>query len=240
MIQNLKVTAVVPTLNEAKGILETLKLIPETVDEIIIVDGDSKDGTRNIAEKFGKDNNRKVVIINEKRRGYGRAFKTGFENATGDIIATGDGDGTYPIELVASVIEFMNNKKLDFVSCSRFPLQDKQSMKGKNLIGNIALTIAASTLWVYRFSDVLSGMWVFRRSCLGELNIQSDSWNLSEEIKIEALTKLKSRFAEFPIPYRERLGETKLIPWKVGIQNLGYMFAMRTGTRKYLKKYFGG
>lgn len=236
MLYDLKVSVIIPTLNEAKGIRETIETVPKFVDEIVVVDGDSADGTREIAAGCGS----KVKVVLEKRRGYGRAFKTGFENATGDVIATTDGDGTYPIELLEGVMGFLVQKDLDFVSCSRLPLQDSASMRSRNLIGNVLMTVAASVLWLHYFSDVLSGMWVFRKACLARLNLRSDSWNFSEEIKIEAHTKLGRRFAEYKIPYRERLGETKLVPWKVGIQNISYMMAMRTGTvsaiRGLLKK----
>ena len=223
MLNGLKISVVVPTLNEEKGIRKTMGLIPKFVDEVVVVDGNSKDRTRELAAECGA----KVVL--EKRRGYGRAFKTGFANCTGDIIATADGDGTYPIELLEQIVAYLNEKNLDFVSCSRFPLQDKKSMETTNYVGNYLMTKAASMMWLHNFSDILSGMWVFRRSCLSQLTLHSDSWNFSEEIKLQAYARLGKRFAEYQIPYRERLGETKLMPWKVGVENITYMVAMRTG-----------
>ncbi len=56
--------------------------------------GDSKDKTQEIAKSKG------ARIIVEKRKGYGRAYKTGFTKASGDIIVTGDGDATYPFEKI--------------------------------------------------------------------------------------------------------------------------------------------
>ena len=224
MYQNSKVSVVIPTLNEEKGILNTLNMIPKFVDEVVIVDGNSKDKTREVAQAWG------AKVILEPRKGYGRAFKTGFENTTGELIATADGDGTYPIELLPKVLDYLFNQNLEFISCSRFPLQDSSSMHRKNYLGNLLMTKAASTLWFHPFSDILSGMWVFKKSSLKGLHLQSDSWNFSEEIKLEAFQKLKEKFGEFHIPYRERLGETKLSPWKVGFQNICYMLLMRSGT----------
>ncbi|MEW6058130.1 MAG: glycosyltransferase family 2 protein [Bdellovibrionota bacterium] len=226
MFQNLKVSVVIPTLNEAKGIRETIKNIPSVVDEIVVVDADSTDGTREIATQA--DPRTKVIL--EPRRGYGRAFRTGFEHCTGDLIATADGDGTYPIERFEEIAAHLLEKNLEFVSCARFPLKDSSAMHFQNYVGNQFFTVAASTLWFHRFNDILSGMWVFRKSCLSKLHLLSDSWNFSEEIKLQAYMKLGKKFAEFHIPYRERLGETKLSPWKVGLQNLVYLFAMRTGS----------
>lgn len=229
MLNGLKISVVIPTLNEAGGIRRTMDLIPDFVDEIVVVDGDSTDGTREIAAECG------AKVINEKRRGYGRAFKTGFENCTGDIIATADGDGTYPIELLEEIMGFLASRELDFVSCSRFPLQNSKSMERTNYIGNYLMTKAASVLWVHPFADILSGMWVFRRASLEKLSLQSDTWNFSEEIKLQAYIRLGNKFAEYRIPYRERIGETKLMPWKVGIENISYMLAMRTGTVPILR-----
>jgi glycosyltransferase involved in cell wall biosynthesis len=229
MIHGKTVSVVIPTLNEEQGIRDTLNLIPKFVDEIIVVDGDSKDRTREIAKACG------ATVILEKRKGYGRAFKTGFAAATTDIIATTDGDGTYPIEMLEEIIEHLVSRDLDFVSCARLPLRDRASMKRRNLIGNYLITKAASTLWGNYFADILSGMWVFRRACLQHLTLHSDSWNFSEEIKLQAWVNLRSKFAEYKIPYRERLGETKLVPWKVGIQNVSYLLAMRTGGVTFIR-----
>ncbi|MBI3544487.1 MAG: glycosyltransferase family 2 protein [Deltaproteobacteria bacterium] len=230
----MKISVVIPTLNEAKGIRKTMGLIPKFVDEVVVVDGNSSDGTRDIAAECG------AKVINERRRGYGRAFKTGFENCTGDLIATADGDGTYPIELLEQIAGHIAKNDLDFVSCSRLPLLDKKSMEPVNFFGNYMMTKAASFMWLHAFDDILSGMWVFRRTCLPKLELHSDSWNFSEEIKLQAYMNLGKRFAEYHVPYRERIGETKLMPWKVGVDNICYMVAMRTGTvpliRQLLKR----
>jgi glycosyltransferase involved in cell wall biosynthesis len=234
MLRDKKITVVIPTLNEAKGIRSTIELVPKFVDEIVVVDADSTDETRAIAASCG------ARVILEKRRGYGRAFKTGFAAAKGDLIATADGDGTYPIELLEEIAGYLLDQDLDFVSCSRFPRADRESMKPVNYVGNKLMTLAASVLWLHPFRDILSGMWVFRRDCLPRLALHSNTWNLSEEIKLQAYEKLGRRFAEYNIPYRERIGETKLMPWKVGAENLGYMLAMRTRSvellRGFLKK----
>ena len=68
--------------------------------------------------------------------------------------------------------------------------------------------------------------------------MRSDSWNLSEEIKIQAYARLSERFGEYHIPYRERLGETKLVPWKVGLENLSYFIMMRLGIVGLMQSYF--
>ena len=120
------VSLVIPSLNEEEGIVATLKRVPKGIDEIIVVDGNSKDRTRELAAAAGA----KVLV--EERRGYGLAYRRGFEAATGDIITTADADGTYPTEMLPHVIEFLTSRNLSFVSCSRFPLADAKSMAGLN------------------------------------------------------------------------------------------------------------
>jgi glycosyltransferase involved in cell wall biosynthesis len=223
MLNGLKLSLVVPTLNEAEGVRHLKTLIPGCVDEVIIVDGDSGDGTREVAAGFGW----KVLL--EKRRGYGRAYKTGFPACTGDVIATADGDGTYPVENLEPLVGELVARGLDFVSCARLPLAERGAMDTRNLIGNRLMTLAASVLWLHGFRDILSGMWIFRRTALEKLPLDSDNWNLSEEIKLKAYAALGPKFAELHIPYHPRLGETKLMPWKVGVENILYMLRMRAG-----------
>src|SRR3972149_11707037 len=99
------VSVVIPTLNEAGNILEALTTIEEELaypKEIIVVDGNSTDGTKEIV----KDTNLCKLII-EPRRGYGLALRTGMKHAKGDVVVMVDGDGTYEIEKINSLLEKM-------------------------------------------------------------------------------------------------------------------------------------
>ncbi|HYB78577.1 MAG TPA: glycosyltransferase family 2 protein, partial [Thermoplasmata archaeon] len=104
----MRATLVLPTLNEAASIAHVLRLFRDAATEanstifrgnpleweVLVVDGASEDGTGAIAQAEGA----RVVI--ERRKGYGRAYKTGFAAARGDVIATADGDATYPVETI--------------------------------------------------------------------------------------------------------------------------------------------
>ena len=70
-------------------------------------------------------------------------------------------------------------------------------------------------------------MWVFRRSILEEMTLESDGMAFSEEIKVEALRNPRIRFGEISIQYSSRLGEIKLNPWRDGIQNLLFLVKKR-------------
>lgn len=231
MILSHRVTVVIPTLNEEEGAAATIERTPPTVDEIIVVDGGSSDRTRANCERLG------ARVISQLVRGYGLAYKTGFLEAGGDIVMTGDADGTYPMELAEQLVGEMDRRGLDFVSCSRFPLKDASSMERLNRFGNRAISLWGSILSLHRFRDLLSGMWMFRKSALSELRLVTNGWNFSAEIKLEAMHKLGRRFAEIHIPYSERVGMTHNVrPFRVGGENCLFIFYKRGSQlyRKYL------
>ena len=231
MIHGLSVSVVIPTWNEAAGIGHTLKSIPAFVDEVVVVDALSTDGTGDIARANG------ARVVPEARRGDGRAFKTGFDAAQGDILVSADGDATYPLEALPELIGYLVEHDKQFVSCTRFPLDTPASMRGRNKFGNKVITGVASLLWLHGYSDILSGMWAMRKEAWKGLDIVSDSWNFSEEIKLRAHRAFGDRFAEYRIHYAERLGETKLAPWRVGIENLAWLGFMRLGLDRRAKAW---
>jgi glycosyltransferase involved in cell wall biosynthesis len=212
------VSLVIPALNEEKGIAVTVRRAPPEIHEVIVVDGGSKDRTAALAREAGA----KVIV--EPRRGYGLAYKRGFEAASGEIIATADADGTYPVEMIPHIVDFLVRKELNFVSCSRLPLADGKAMRGLNKVGNVGLSLAASMLYLHSFRDICSGMWVFRRALLDRLSLFSDGWSFSNEFKLEAYFCEPDKFAEFMVPYDERVGHTHNVTvWKTGVQVLGFM-----------------
>ncbi len=218
----MKVSVIIPTLNEEESIGHVIDKIPRKGKyewEIIVVDGNSRDKTREIAKNKGA----KVII--EKRRGYGRAYKTGFANATGDIIVTLDGDDTYPAERIGELVDYLIRNELDFISCERFSMMEKGAMNLTHRIGNIILTITTRILFGFDIKDSQSGMWIFKREILKDLNLTSDGMPFSEEIKIESWRKFKCR--EVSIEYRERKGEVKLNTWKDGLRNLIFLIKKR-------------
>ena len=77
-----------------------------------------------------------------------------------------------------------------------------------------------------KIKDSQSGMWIFRREILRELELKSDGMPFSEEIKIEAWRR-GFAFREIPIKYRKRMGEVKLNTWKDGLRNLLFIIKKR-------------
>jgi len=221
MYKSLSITAIIPCLNEEQGIENILRAMPDFVDQVIVVDNNSTDRTSEVAASLG------AKVIREEVRGYGRAYKRGFTGATGDLIITLDGDHSYPVDALSYLIEAFLHLEVDFLNASRFPVRDAHAMSFKNKFGNLVLSLAVSVLFFRWVRDSQSGMWVFRRSILADMKLESDGMAFSEEIKIEALRNPRIRFGEISIQYSSRVGETKLNAWRDGFQNLAFLFKKR-------------
>ena len=221
MYKGQSITVIIPCLNEEQGIRRVLESMPDFVDEVIVVDNNSTDRTREVATSLG------AKVIGEKLRGYGRAYKRGFANATGDLIVTLDGDHSYPVDAISYLLEAFLHLNVDFLNASRFPVRDRNAMSFKHKIGNLVLSLAMSILYLRWVRDSQSGMWVFRRSIISHMKLQADGMAFSEEIKIEALKSSTITFGEISILYTSRLGEMKLNPWRDGLQNLWFLVKKR-------------
>lgn len=221
-----RLSIIIPTMNEERSIGlvidEIRRSIPSSLDyEILIVDTDSKDKTREIATSKG------ARVIEEPKRGYGRAYRTGFEKASGEIIATLDADMTYPADRIAEFAAILERENLDFITTNRFAELQPGAMKGVHRFGNWVLSVSTRLLFRVKVRDSQSGMWVFRRSALSKLDLTSDGMPMSEEIKIEAFRKTRAK--ELPIRYSPRIGEVKLNTWRDGTRNLRFLFRKRLG-----------
>ena len=223
MYKNLRITAVIPCLNEEIGISEVLREVPPFVDEVIVVDNGSTDRTAVIARDMG------AHVISELHRGYGKAYKSGFSRATGDIIVTLDGDHSYPVDALSYLLEAFMHCRVGFLSASRFPMLNDAAMTPEHKFGNRILSLAMSVLFLRWVHDSQSGMWVFRRDALSKMKLVSDGMAFSEEIKIEAIRNRDIGFREIFISYSQRVGEKKLMPWRDGFQNLMFLFRKRVG-----------
>lgn len=221
MYKGKRITVIIPCLDEEEGIARVLQSMPTLVDEVIVVDNGSTDRTGEVARSLG------AYVVREGIRGYGRAYKRGFDHASGDVIITLDGDHSYPVDALSYLLEAFDHLNADFLSASRFPIQDSQAMSFKHRLGNLVLSVVTSLLFFRWVRDSQSGMWVFSRHILPAMKLESDGMAFSEEIKIEAMRNGKIRFREIIINYSSRLGEKKLQPWRDGFRNLMWLFKKR-------------
>jgi hypothetical protein len=221
MHRGLKISVVIPCYNEEEGVRHTIDQLPPCVDEVVVVDNNSTDRTADVARSLG------ARVVPESRKGYGAAYQAGLPAATGDVIVTLDGDGTYPADQIPELVDHLVDAGLDFISASRFPLKNPRAMNFSNKVGNFILTVAMALLFGKAVRDSQSGMWVFRRVVYPRLRVTSDGMAFSEEIKIEAIRNPEVRFGEYPIDYRARVGEVKLNKWRDGFHNLFFLVKKR-------------
>ena len=220
------ISVIIPTLNEQLGIEKTIKSIPRAALmkagydlEIIVVDGQSTDTTRDVASKLGA----KVII--EKRKGYGCACKSGFAVAKGEIIITLDADNTYPSESIPSYIQRLSDGNFDFISINRFSCMEKGAMNVRRRIGNKLLTFVMKLLYSIDVKDSQSGMWVMKKSFISKIKLRSDDMSMSEEIKIIAFRNFKAD--EVDGKYYARSGTAKLNEFRDGWKNLTSLLCYR-------------
>jgi hypothetical protein len=233
------VTVILPTRNEEEALGLTVDAIPRgwCKDlEIMIVDGNSSDRTREIALEKG------IRVHLEDRKGYGRAYRTGFDVASNDIIVTMDADCTYPAEVVPQLVKRLLDDELDFITCDRLSLAEDGSMSGLHGFGNWGLSFTARMLFGYGLKDSQTGMWVFRKSIFNDDRMRptNDGMPLSEEIKILARKYLgKKKAIEISVPYRPRVGEAEIHTWGDGWKNFKFLFARRFGFNRTLTPWGG-
>lgn len=188
------------------------------------MDGNSTDKTREIATQKG------ARVLVEKRKGYGRAYKTGLAAATGDIIVTGDADATYPFHLIHEYITMLIDRDLDFLTTDRFAALKHGSMSLKHRFGNLTLAWTLRVLFLVNIRDSQSGMWVFKKDALSKiqpLEAFNDGMPFSEEIKIEMFKSKHIKAKEIPSTLSAREGQVKIESFKDGIKNLRFLFKKR-------------
>jgi dolichol-phosphate hexosyltransferase len=238
----MRATLVVPTLNEAVSVghvLRTFRRAAEEANETvfrgqpidwetIVVDGASSDGT---AERAAAEGARVIV---EPRRGYGRAYRTGFAAAHGEVIATADGDATYPVETIPTFVRQLVDGSADFLSGNRMAYLDRGAMTTEHRIGNRVLNLFMSVAYHRYLRDLpggqlvdsQSGFWVFRRAVLDRVRVEQDGMAFSEELKLEVILR-GLHLVEVPIHYGERWGRPKLSSWRDGYSNLVFLAQKR-------------
>jgi len=247
----MRASFVVPTLNEERSIgpvLASFRAAAEEANrtiltdrpiewEVIVVDGASTDRTAEIAAREG------ARVLVERRRGYGRAYKTGFRAARGDVIATSDGDGTYPVETIPAAVRRVVDERIDFLSGDRMTGVTRRSMTTEHRVGNGILNLFLRIAY-HRYlaplpegtlSDSQSGYWVFRREVLDKVHLTSDGMAFSEELKLEAIVR-GLRFVEVPIAYGERATPPKLQSGRDGIRNLWFLATKRLAVAREMRR----
>ncbi|MCP4544432.1 MAG: glycosyltransferase family 2 protein [Chloroflexi bacterium] len=211
-------SVVIPAYNEEDGIAEIIERVltirPGLADvgvddlELIVVDDGSSDKTATITANYAEADATVRLIQQPVNRGYGAALKTGFSQARGNLLGFLDADGTYPPEHFPNLCQVTLNDEIDLVIGSRMLGTDSE-MPLVRRIGNFIFANLVSLLGGQRISDSSSGMRVIRREALHHLYPLPDGLNFTPVMSTRVLHEEMS-WQEVPIPYKERMGRSKL------------------------------
>jgi glycosyltransferase involved in cell wall biosynthesis len=188
-----RISVVIPALNEAKNLQYVLPYFPPIVDEVILVDGRSTDGTIAVAKILLPN----IKIIKQRGKGKGNALRDGFSACTGEIIVTLDADGsTDPNEIPRFVKALMDG--YDFAKGSRFINGGgSYDITGLRFLGNYGLSKLTNLLFWTRFSDLCYGYNAFWRHCLDYIDIDCDGFEVETLINIR-VHKAHLKIVEVP------------------------------------------
>ena len=215
------VSLVIPAMNEAKNIPWVLLRVPNWVEEVILVDGNSADGTCDVARAIRPD----IVIVHDPGRGKGAALRAGFNAAKGDFIVMIDADGSMdPSEIGRFAAALSSN--FDLVKGSRFMTGGGSTdITILRRVGNGALRALFNRLYGARLTDLCYGYCGFRRDCLPALNLTSDGFEIETEIAVQALNN-RLRICEVPSDESPRgHGDSNLNTFRDGLRVLRLMMA---------------
>jgi glycosyltransferase involved in cell wall biosynthesis len=221
------ISVVIPTKNEARNIGWVLGRIGPIVDEIVIVDGLSDDGTVEAALLVRPD----VVVVRHEIRGKGEAVRAGFAAATGDLVVLLDADGSMdPNEIPGFVVELARGS--DLVKGSRFvPGGGTTDISWLRSAGNRALVGLSNLLLGTSYTELCYGYMAFRRSRLEELGLRSSGFEIETEIVVKAC---RAGLAVIEIPSFEsprRYGSSNLNTFRDGWRVLRTLVRERFAVR---------
>jgi len=234
MLDNKKVSIVIPCRNEENGIGRVLGGIPAFADEIIVVDNGSDDNTARVAAGFN------IKVMREIRRGYGSALLKGIESSQGQIIGCMDGDGTYAPNSLEDLAKHMLRHDSDFVSGCRFPLTAAGSMGWLNRFANYFISWLIRVLSGIPLRDSQSGMFVFKKDILRKFRITNMQMGFSQEIKIKSWIYPGLKCHEVHIPYQPRIGKTKFRMVSDSLGNLAGSLALAIKVKMQIKDFSAG
>jgi glycosyltransferase involved in cell wall biosynthesis len=218
----MKLSVIIPCYNEVKtieAIVKAVKSSPIKNMEIIIVDDFSTDGTRDLL-RGSLINEVHKVVFHDKNQGKGAALRTGFKEATGDVVVVQDADLEYDPEEYPRLLEPILKGKADVVFGSRFMGgQPHRVVYFWHMIGNKVLTLFSNMMTNINLTDMETCYKMFRREIIQSINIEEDRFGFEPEITAK-ISKIEDiRIYEVGISYYGRTyAEGKKIGWRDGFR----------------------
>lgn len=200
----MKLSIIIPVYNERDTVLKLIGKVEKAnvlnlEKEVILIDDGSTDGTKNILKTL---KNKYRIIYHQKNLGKGAALRTGFKQAQGNIILIQDADlelnpGNYP-QLLRPILE----NKSSIVYGSRYH-QSNPSIYKSHYWGVKILSLLTNLFYGSSLSDVYCGYKVFKSSALKNLKLESNGFEIEQELTVKFLKK-NYQILEVPIDYYPR------------------------------------
>jgi glycosyltransferase involved in cell wall biosynthesis len=179
-IRSVRVSVVIPALNEAENLPHVFPRLPDGLHEVIVVDGSSTDGTIEVARRLRPD----VRIVMQDGKGKGNALAAGFAAATGDIFVTLDADGSTDAAEIPRFVSALCNGA-DFVKGSRFAQGGASSdITFTRRLGNRGLNALVNALYGTSYTDLCYGYNAFWARCLPYMRVDCDGFEVETLINV--------------------------------------------------------
>jgi dolichol-phosphate mannosyltransferase len=212
LVKNM-ITVVIPTLNEEEGISKVIDEVKaEGYENILVVDGYSKDNTAHIANGNG------VKVAYQHGSGKAGAVKTAIDRVDTPFMVFMDGDHTYDPK---DIWRLMNHSEH---YCHVIGAREKKHIPRLHRFGNWVISQVFSVLFIEKVSDVCSGMYLLETEEAKKYRLQEAGF--IAEIELAAHSASRESLAEVPISYRPRIGARKLNTWKNGLAILSAAFGL--------------
>ena len=221
------VSVVIPAMNEAENLPYVFKSLPEWIHEVVLVDGNSTDGTVAVARELRPD----VKVVQQRGKGKGDALITGFAACTGEIVVMVDADGSADGEEIVSYVSALVGGA-DFAKGSRFANGGgTDDMTPVRKLGNRVLTGLVNRKFGARYTDLCYGYNAFWRHCLDDIDLDCAGFEVETLINIR-IVRAGLRVQEIPSHEFERIhGTSNLRAVRDGLRVLRVILRERGGGR---------
>jgi len=194
-----QIAIIIPCLNEeltvARVISDFQRILPDA--DIYVIDNNSTDSTASIALENG------ATVITEKQQGKGIAVRKAFRKIEADIYILIDGDDTYPVEDVNSLLAPIFDDTADIVVGSRLSSKSNSSFRLRNKLGNMFFRLSINVFFKASLTDILSGYRVMTRDFVKRMPILARGFEIETELTIMALNR-GFRIVEVPVDLQPR------------------------------------